>query len=69
MQLYVLLLHCDNFSENAEIRVIFLYQLHHPLPDSHMIYTAPYVMFLMRADYEGKWEGVGPWKSRLFWAP
>jgi hypothetical protein len=18
--------------------------------------------------YEGKWEGVGPWKSRLFWA-
>jgi hypothetical protein len=17
--------------------------------------------------YEGKWEGVGPWKSRLFW--
>ncbi len=19
-------------------------------------------------DYEGKWEGVGPWKLRLFWA-
>jgi hypothetical protein len=19
--------------------------------------------------YEGKWEGVGPWKSRLFWGP
>ncbi len=26
-------------------------------------------MFLMRADhYEGKWERVGPWKWRLFWA-
>ena len=45
-----MLLHCDNFSENAEIPVIFLYQLHHPMPDSHMIYTAPYVMFLMRVD-------------------
>ncbi len=35
-----------------------------------MINTAPYVMCLMREDplYEGKREGVGPWKSRLFWA-
>ncbi len=33
------------------------------------IYTAPYVMPLMRANpYEGKREVVGPWKSRLFWA-
>jgi hypothetical protein len=33
-----------------------------------MIYTAPYVMCLIRADplYEGKWEGIEPWKSRLF---
>jgi hypothetical protein len=36
-----------------------------------MIYTAPYVMFLMRADpLRGHWGGGGggPWKSRLFWA-
>jgi hypothetical protein len=35
------------------------------------IYTAPCVLLLMRAaaiTYEGKWEGVGPWKSRLFGA-
>jgi hypothetical protein len=26
-------------------------------------------MLLMRVNpYEGKWEGVGPWKSRHFWA-
>jgi hypothetical protein len=32
------------------------------------IYTAPYVpvMLFMRAN-EGKWEGAGSWKSRLFW--
>jgi hypothetical protein len=28
------------------------------------IYAAPRIMFWMRA-YEGKWEGVGPWKSRF----
>jgi hypothetical protein len=36
-----------------------------------MIYTAPDVMQNFDAGsihYEGKWEGVGPWKSRLFWA-
>ncbi len=34
-----------------------------------MIYMAPYVMFLMRADpLRGKVERVGPWKSRPFWA-
>jgi hypothetical protein len=31
-----------------------------------------YIMFLMRAalqtHYEGKWEVVGPWNSRVFWA-
>jgi hypothetical protein len=28
-----------------------------------MIYTAPCIMFLVRAyHYEGKWEAVGPWK-------
>jgi hypothetical protein len=34
-----------------------------------MIYIAPYVILLMRPKiyYEGKWEGVGPWKSRLLW--
>jgi hypothetical protein len=26
-------------------------------------------MLLMRAASIAKWEGVGPWKSRLFWAP
>jgi hypothetical protein len=29
-----------------------------------MIYTAGPVQI----HYEGKWEEVGPWKSRLFWA-
>ncbi len=29
-----------------------------------MIYTAPCIMIWMR-EYEGKWEGVGPWKSRF----
>jgi hypothetical protein len=42
-----------------------------------MIYTAPYVMLLIRADplreqVGGGWaleiELFGPWKSRLFWA-
>ncbi len=36
-----------------------------------IIYAAPCVMFLMRAmliHYEGKWEGVEPWISRVFWA-
>jgi hypothetical protein len=36
-----------------------------------MIYMALCIRFLMRAEqihYEGKWEGVGPWKSRLFWS-
>jgi hypothetical protein len=34
-----------------------------------MIYMAPYVMFLMRADpLRGQVERVGPWKSRPFWA-
>ncbi len=35
-----------------------------------MIYRAPWVMLLMLAAtfYEGKCEGVGPWKSRVFWA-
>jgi hypothetical protein len=38
-----------------------------------MIYTAPCIMFLMfnvvcgQIHYEGKWEGVGPWKWRVFW--
>ncbi len=31
-----------------------------------MIYTAPFVIFLIH--YEGKCKGVGPWKSRFFWA-
>ncbi len=32
-----------------------------------MTYTAPYIIFLMHADpLRGKWEGAGPWKSRLF---
>jgi hypothetical protein len=30
---------------------------------------APCEMFgCVQIHYEGKWEGVGPWKSRLFWA-
>jgi hypothetical protein len=36
-----------------------------------VIYTAPCIMFWMRANtvhYVGKWEGVGPWNSRVFWA-
>ncbi len=34
-----------------------------------MIYTAPCRMFWMRAyTLEGKWEGVGPWNSLVFWA-
>ncbi len=34
-----------------------------------MIYTAPCIMFWMRAyPVRGKWEGVGPWHSRVFWA-
>jgi hypothetical protein len=34
-----------------------------------MIYTGPYVQFLFgQIHYEGKWEGVEPWKSRLFCA-
>jgi hypothetical protein len=39
---------------------------------ARVIYTAPRIMFLMRADtllYKGKWEGVGPWKSRVFLGP
>jgi hypothetical protein len=35
-----------------------------------LIDTALFVVLLMRANpYLGKWEGVGPWKSQLFWAP
>ncbi len=35
-----------------------------------MIYTVLCIMFWMRAyPFLGKWEGVGPWKSRVFWAP
>ncbi len=34
-----------------------------------MIYTAPCIMFgCVYIHYEGKWEGVRPWKSRVFWA-
>ncbi len=33
-----------------------------------MIYTAPCVMFWFgQIQYVGKWEGVGPWKWRVFW--
>jgi hypothetical protein len=31
-----------------------------------MIYTAPSIMFWMRAYREGQWEGVGPWNSWVF---
>jgi hypothetical protein len=35
-----------------------------------MIYTAPRIMFWMRATraypLRGEWEGVGPWNSRVF---
>jgi hypothetical protein len=38
-----------------------------------MIYSALCIMFWMRATlhlhYLGKWEGVGLWNSRVFWAP
>jgi hypothetical protein len=37
-----------------------------------MIYTALCIMIWMGAlyiHYWGKWEGVGPWNSRVFWAP
>jgi hypothetical protein len=35
-----------------------------------MIYTAQCVMLFDAGSihYLGKWEGVGPWKSRVFWA-
>jgi hypothetical protein len=34
---------------------------------AHMIYAAPYVSFwCVQIHYEGKWEGIGAWKSRLF---
>ncbi len=33
-----------------------------------MIYKPPCVMFLMGAVLRGKVGGVGPWKSRVFWA-
>jgi hypothetical protein len=35
-----------------------------------MIYTALCIMFgCIHIHYLGKWEGVGPWNSRVFWAP
>jgi hypothetical protein len=35
-----------------------------------MNYTAPYVIFDAGSiHYLGKWEGVGPWKSRVFLGP
>ncbi len=37
--------------------------LHRP-----MIYTAPLIFWCGKIHYESKWEWVGPWKSRLFWA-
>ncbi len=35
-----------------------------------MLYTALYTQFLwcVQIHYEGKWEGVWPWKSKHFWA-
>ncbi len=34
-----------------------------------MIYAAPCICFgCVHIHYEGKWEGVGPWNSRVFWA-
>jgi hypothetical protein len=35
---------------------------------SYDLYS-PCIMFWMHIHYLGKWEGVGPWKSRVFWAP
>ena len=35
-----------------------------------MVYTAPYIMFLMRINaLRGQVEGAEPWKSRLFLGP
>jgi hypothetical protein len=38
------------------ISYLCTYDLYGPVPNAGSIH------------YEGKWEGVGPWKSRLFWA-
>jgi hypothetical protein len=32
------------------------------------MYSTPRVIDAGSNYYEGKWEGVGPWKSRFFWA-
>ncbi len=42
----------------------------HKTTNASMIYTAMCIIFWMCAyPLLGKWEGVGPWNSRVFWAP
>ncbi len=48
-------------SKNKQWRLVAIY--------GPMIYTSPHVMLWCgQIHYEGKWEWVRPWKSRLFWA-
>jgi hypothetical protein len=49
-------LHALQFSPMSFAQLIAIY--------APKIYTAPSIMFWMRA-YKSKWEGVGPWKSQF----
>jgi hypothetical protein len=64
----------DMFKNNSETTRFTFTNLVHNSYCSYapMLYTAPrpvcIVLDACGSINEGKWEGVGPWKPRLFWA-
>jgi hypothetical protein len=67
----VMLVYSTQLCELLPLYLLSLVQLSPPPIFGLMIYTEPYVIFLMQANplrgqVEGGW--VGLWKSRLFWA-
>ncbi len=53
----------SSIADQVHFNYLCTYDLQGPVRnaiDAGSIYSVRY--------YEGKWEGVGPWKSRVFWA-